>query len=382
MNNNTQIKRKNKEGRVDPTYIEKKKAGIAFMITFITTIVLLVSIVASLVVVMIADINGSNRYTPPSGSGGGSKLPGGTYTTTQGNLISGNVLFPTRPSRTSYVIGKASDVRTVSTEIKSGYSILVDLETMTSVGEKNADEKIYPASMTKVMTLIVACEKITDLSRVLTVTKEHYEYAQANGSSGYGLKEGEKITVEDALYLIGFESDGISCQLIAEYLCGSEAEFVKLMNKKAADIGCTATNFSNSSGLYDDNNYSTCRDIASIMAYALDNEMVMRVLSYKQPGEYGVRGFTFHGDTTQRYAFLEWYRSSSRFNKSPKLDNVTVMAGKTGYVDESGVSLVSYAEDKNGKKYINVTVGLPKGSGVTESVCTNDVKYMYNTFAK
>ena len=288
-------------------------------------------------------------------------------------------LFKTNPTRSSYKIPTAQGVVTLVGDdfITSNNTILVKLSgsSMESIVEKNADAKMFPASMTKVMTLIVACERVTDLSKKLTVDEEVAQFAYEQGGSGAGLKAGESYKVEDLLFLISYKSDTIASILIAEHIAGSEEAFVSLMNEKVRELGLSGTNFANCTGLYNENNYSTCRDIASIMAYALDNEMVYRCLS-----SYTGRSMTVGGVACTFYS--TWYSGTARFADNPKLQTVTVKAAKPGYIDESGMSLVSYAVGANGEKYINVIVGKPKGSGLSESISTSEVKKIYNTYAK
>jgi len=286
-------------------------------------------------------------------------------------------LYPTNETRTSYKINTANNVTMLTGDdfILSNNTILVKLDEngLSSIAEKNADAKMFPASMTKVMTLIVACERVTDLNKKLTVDEETAQYAYEQGGSGAGLKAGESYRVEDLLYLISYKSDTIASIIIAEHIAGSEEAFVALMNEKAQKLGLTGTRFANCTGLYNENNYSTCRDIASIMAYALDNELAFKCLSSFRGREMTVGGV----DCT---FYSAWY--SERFRDNPKLKTVTVKAGKTGYIDESGMSLVSYAVGADGQKYINVIVGKPKGSGLSESMSTSEVKKIYNTYAK
>ncbi len=288
-------------------------------------------------------------------------------------------LFPTNETRSSYKISTSGSVTTLSGDdfIKSNNTILVKVgaDSLTSIVEKNADAKMYPASMTKVMTLIVACERVTDLTAKLTVDAEVAQYAYEQGGSGAGLVAGESYKVEDLLYLISYKSDTIASILIAEYIAGSEEEFVELMNQKARELGLSGTHFANCTGLYNKENYSTCRDIASIMAYALDNELAFKCLS-----SYRGRSMKVGGEDCTFYS--GWYSGRDRFSDNPKLKTVTVKAAKTGYIDESGVSLVSFAVGADGEKYINVIVGKPKGSGLSESMSTDEVKKIYNTYAK
>lgn len=371
-------KRSKKSGKSE-IIIEIKPS---FLVVLIVTFVLLVALAVGLVVVMNGEFDRPSNGGSGGGKGGKDKTEQTTSSTTKPSLPAGvntTPLFPTNETRDSYKISTAADVVTLTDDnfIKSNNTILVKVGTdsLVSVVEKNADAKMYPASMTKVMTLIVACERVTDLDKKLEVSAEIAKFAEDNDGSGAGLKVGESYTVKDLLYLISYKSDTIASLLIAEHIAGSEAAFVDLMNQKVQSLGLTGTHFANCTGLYHAENYSTCRDIATIMAYALDNEMAFGVLSSYTGYKMTVGGVdcTFYSG---------WYSGRARFADNPRLSTVTVKAAKTGYIDESGISLVSYAVGKDGSKYINVIVGKPKGSGLTESMSTSEVKLIYNTYAK
>ena len=266
----------------------------------------------------------------------------------------------------------------VGEQIRSDNVILVDLDTYESIAEKAADEIMYPASMTKVMTLLVACENVKSLKTKLTVTKDICDYAAKMGGSGFlsGKNNlGDKLTVEALLYLISYKSDTIASIMIARHVAGSEEEFVELMNSKAKSLKLSNTNFDNCTGLHSDDNYTTCREMAAIMAYALENPLCNELLT--STAAYKIRvesnDYTLWGPS--------WYLE--RFSEKPNLQTVKVCGGKTGYIDESGFCLVSYAKSKTtGKRYIQVIVGEPKGSGLTESISTEEVKRVYNNYAE
>ena len=368
----------------------------SFLIILLVTLVLLVGLVVGLFIVMNRD--GDSHL----GHGGVGAPPGGdsAQTTTASSDIpvgnNGKPLYPTVETRASYkILTSDSVVRLTGDDfIRSDNTVLVKVgaETLTSIVEKAADEKMYPASMTKVMTLLVACERVDNLDTMLTIKQEHVDYVKQSGggSSFFGIGDpdlpGERISVKDALYLISYESDTLSCLLMADHIAGSQEAFVELMNKKAESLGLTNTNFVNCTGLYDKNHYSTCKEIASIMAYAMDNELAKSILFSTSDYSFKSDKFTTTKDPSKKVTYYpnapEWYESSNRFNKSNKLETVTVVAGKTGYVDESGVSLVSVARADDGTLYINVIVGEPKGSGLSESISTSEVKKIYNTYAK
>lgn len=347
---------------------KKNEVGFLLLVVITITAVLVLSTIITLSVVMIKD---KNATLPDKDS---DKAVSTEDKETENSVqVNASVTpKPTTPSRSSYIIGTADNV-TLIDNIKSKNTILVELDSFTSIAEKGADEKMYPASMTKVMTLIVACENIKNLNEKLTVTQEIADYMKDNDGSGAGLKIGESYLIEDLLYLIAYQSDTMACLLIADHVAGSEEAFVALMNKKASDLGLSSTHFTNCTGLYNAEHYTTCREMASIMAYAMDNE-----LAYKCLSSYRGRPMTVGGVNCTFYA--NWYSGRGRFADNPRLKTVTVVAGKTGYTDESGFTFVTVAEGKNGKTYINVTVGLPKGSGLSETMLTDEVKKVYNTY--
>ncbi|MBE6530970.1 MAG: D-alanyl-D-alanine carboxypeptidase [Ruminococcaceae bacterium] len=345
----------------------------AFLVLLLATVALIVALTIGLVVVMCLDDSGREepRQTQEDDEGKNPSKPVGSNS---------KALFPTVESRSSYKISISGSVVKLTDEIGGNNTVLVKVgaDSLTSIVEKNADAKMYPASMTKVMTLLVACERVTDLEEKLTVTQEIADFAAANDGSGAGLKVGESYTVEDLLYLIAYQSDTIASILIAEHIVGSEAAFVELMNAKVAELGLTGTRFDNCTGLYSENNYSTCKDIASIMAYALDNEMAYKCLT-----SYSGRPMVVGGTDCTFYS--GWYSGRGNrlgFADNPRLSSTTVIAGKTGYVDEAGFTFVTVAKDKSGGLYINVTVGQPKGQMYTAEKFMKDVKMIYNTYAK
>lgn len=344
----------------------------SFLVILFSTLALLIGLVVALFVVMNIENDSPSKPKGPS------------KTTQTATPVSKTPLFPTKESRSSYNITTSGTVVTIDDPNGDGHAprntvlVKVEKDSLTSVVEKGADEKIYPASMTKVMTLLVACENVTDLTKKLTVTKEIADYAVQEEGSGAGLKVGDSYTVEDLLYLIIYQSDTIACKLIAEEVAGSEAAFVEMMNAKATYLGLTGTHFVNCTGLYDPNNYSTCKDIASIMVYALDNEMANKCLT-----TYTGRPMVVGGVDCTFYS--AWYSGSKYlgFKDKPKINSsVKIIAGKTGFIDESGFTFVTVSEDRSGQRYVNVTIGKPKGQGYTAELFMADVKKIYSDYAK
>lgn len=256
----------------------------------------------------------------------------------------------------------------------SEYSIVVDMRSGQVLASERADERMYPASMTKVMTLLVAVEHLpheSSLQDKITVSKEIVDRMASLDSSGFGMAAGDQLTVEDMLYAILLESDGIACSEMAIYIAGSEQAFVELMNQKAADLGLTNTHFANPTGLHDANHYSTCREIAAIMSYAATNELCAKIMSTK---EYNALFYWPEGDKMVTYYFKHSYLNKYG-NSQPT--SVTITAAKTGWTDEAKFCLVSYAEGKDGAGYICVT-----GFASSPSCYVEDHVSLYNKYAK
>ena len=159
-------------------------------------------------------------------------------------------------------------------EIDARYAILQDHHSGKILYEKNADNKIYPASMTKIMTAIVTFDLLkkgeTSLDEMITISEKAWRLSQSGYSSMF-IMLNDEISVEDLLKGIIIVSGNDACVALAEGLSGSEEDFVVLMNEKATEIGLENSNFSNSSGINDVNNYSTVRDVLKMSRYMIKN---------------------------------------------------------------------------------------------------------------
>ena len=280
---------------------------------------------------------------------------------------SGNVMLPW-----------AENVKIIPAEsIHSSYAALADVSTGEIIASRKADEIIYPASMTTVMTLIVVVENLPEkssLEDVITVSNEVYEEMKRQDSSGIGMEPGEKLTVESMLYALMLKSDGIAACELARYVAGSEEDFVELMNQKAEKMGLTNTHFENPTGLFHEDHKTTSREIASIMAYAMNMKLCRKILltqSYTAPCV-GADGKTFNYNLYHNLIVTQFEKISPN-----QPNEVKVAAGKTGYTDESRFCLVTYAESADGHGYVCVTA---KSGGYYE--CIADYLTVYNTYAK
>lgn len=160
-------------------------------------------------------------------------------------------------------------------ELTSTAGILVDMDSGRVLFEKNADQKAYPASLTKVMTVLVAVEAVEkgefSLTDSVTASDSCLEGMVDDGSTA-GIVPGETMSLKDLLYCALLASANEACNVIGEYIGGTVSGFVDMMNARASELGCTGTHFANTHGLPDDNHYTTARDMALIYREALSHE--------------------------------------------------------------------------------------------------------------
>ena len=297
---------------------------------------------------------------------------GGTAESTQGD----DVEEPTWQTEIDFVPAGTSDATQAiaADSIKSTNAVFLDLNSMTVTASRLADERTYPASLTKVMTLIVVVENLrgeSSLDDSITVSEEVFKRMQKEGSSGAGLEPGEILSVESMIYALMLKSDGIAACELAKYIAGTEEQFVQKMNDTAARIGMENTHFTNPTGLHDSDHYSTCLDLANMMAYAMKNELCKKVMTE----DVFVAACTQPNGKQFNYQF---YHSLlvTQFDKLNKTNpkDASIIAGKTGYTPESGNCLVTCAENANGA-YIVVTTG---ASSYAE--CISDYITIYDEY--
>ena len=261
------------------------------------------------------------------------------------------------------------DTKNLGANVVSTNAILIDLKSHTITAQKGADERIYPASMTKIMTLLVAAENMTSLDQMATVTKETTNYCYLEGASVVGFSPDETVTMEDLLYGTILPSGADATMTLAQCIAGSEEEFVKLMNKKATELGLTGTNFINTSGLHDPDHYSTVHDIALILKAAMDNDICFKVLSASH---------YVTSETTQHPTGIPLYSIVHQRTTIIKLNDITIVGGKTGYTPEAGQCLATYAITADGREYIYVTANGPAGDKLQPA---KDAEYAYKNYA-
>ncbi len=239
-------------------------------------------------------------------------------------------------------------------ELLEGYSIeqvgaagLFDLNDAEVVYASNMHQKLYPASLTKLLTAYVAI-KYGSLNQTLTATNA--VYITEPGAVICGVRAGDTMTMEQALHLLLIRSGNDVANLIAENISGSVEAFVALMNEEAAKLGATNSHFVNPHGLHDEDHYTTIYDLYLIFKEVIKYEAITQIIgqssystTYKD--KYGSnKNITVN--TTNAY-FRQLYAAP---------ENITLLGGKTGTTDEAGSCLGLYVKDTSGNPYIAVVL--------------------------
>ena len=221
--------------------------------------------------------------------------------------------------------------------VEASAAMLLDLDSGQVLFEQDADKTIYPASLTKIMTCLLALEN-GNLSDTVTVSETALQNLHEDGSNA-GLQAGEELTLEQLLYCVMLASANEGCNVVAEYISGSIEAFVELMNQRAAELGCTGTHFANTHGLHDEQHYTTARDLSLITQAALRNETFAAIcdtIAYTVPAtnlsdERNLRttNFLISSQDTAEY----YYSKASGV--------------KTGYTSQAGRCVISTATDGN-----------------------------------
>ena len=224
--------------------------------------------------------------------------------------------------------------------------LLLELNSETMVYAKNIDTRREPASLTKVMTCLLALEH-GPLTDTVTVSEEALHDLDPSGSSS-GLMAGETFTLEQLLYCLMIESGNDAAAVIAEHIADSEAAFVEMMNAKAMELGCTGTHFANAHGLHDDEHYTTARDLAKIMMAALEYEKFQEIYSTNR---YTLPATNLH---EERVLVTTNYLIDASFTAD--YYDSRVIGGKTGFTTPAGRCVACVAE--SGKlRYLCIVLG-------------------------
>lgn len=224
--------------------------------------------------------------------------------------------------------------------LSSDKYILYNMNDDNVLMEHNSDEKTQIASLTKIMTTIVAIENVKDYNKKITITKEMFnDVAWDVATAGY--KVGDKVTYNDLFYGAILPSGADAVNALAYTVFGNYDDFIKKMNEKAKQLGLKNTKFSNPIGLYDENNYSSAKDVSTLLIYALKNTKFKEIFTTKN--------YTSTNGVKMR-STIESYNSK---NGNADLNYIT--GAKTGYIKKAGYCLATTAEI-DGIEYLLVTL--------------------------
>ena len=272
----------------------------------------------------------------------------------------------TRP-RESYAIhlaggsGQASSVMSDSVmDLYSDHILLIRLEDFETIREYQSTDAIYPASLTKIMTGILAIEALDNFDEKIIIQPEWIRTLKEKNASMAGFSPGEAVCVRDLLYGTLLPSGADGALALAWRISGSEEAFARLMNEKAQSLGMLHTHFSNATGLHEEDHVTTLQDMDLLLDYALDNGVFRRIFTTHQ---YQTEATNMH----EQGIFLE----STLFGKMDAAEKETdglvdslgqldfggwILGGKTGYTPEAGLCLASLAQIHN-EEYLLLTAG-------------------------
>lgn len=227
-------------------------------------------------------------------------------------------------------------------DLSSRHIVLYNMNEDKIIYELNKDEKTSIASLTKIMTTLVAIENIDNYDEKVKLTHNMFTGLEEANAAVIGLKSGQVVTYNDLLYGMFLASGADATRAIAISISGSEGSFVELMNKKAKELGMSNTNFVNTTGLDEENQYSTVSDVAIFLKEALKNEKFKELFTSSS--------YTFTDKSMTVYSTLR------KTAKSYGYDVSYIMGAKTGFTYDAGRCLASFAfDEKNNIEYLLVT---------------------------
>ena len=251
--------------------------------------------------------------------------------------------------------------------LSSSHALVVNLNTGVEVFGSGADETVFPASTTKILTAVLVIEACPDLEEKIDVTKSAMNRVDLYSSQA-GLLVGEHISIRDLLGLLMVKSACDAASVLAEHVAGSEEAFAELMNAKAQELGCTGTHFVNSSGTHDVNHYTTPRDMSVITQYALKNPAFIEFFSMKQV------------QTSETNLSKKRFFSTTNYlidaNRGGKYYYKFATGGKTGTTTPAGRCLVSTAQ-KGEAEYLCLVFGADGDSAKGTNKAFDDTIALY-----
>ena len=266
-------------------------------------------------------------------------------------------------------------VRLDEDKVYCNSAVVIDSQTGAILYNKNGDKKVYPASTTKIMTAILAIENL-DLNTPITASRNAI-YSTPAGSSSIYLQVGEVMSVKNLLYGLLVKSGNEVGNVLGEAVSGSIDEFVDLMNKKAKELGCTNTHFSNPHGFHEDDHYTTANDMAKIMQYCIKNETFRQIVETQ----------SIVLDATNKTATKRYLTNTNKmFDEDyPDMYYEYIVGGKTGFTDEARGTFVGYCSKDNKSIIVSVFDGsqdIYDGNEARFVDTKNLSEYIFDDFVK
>jgi len=249
----------------------------------------------------------------------------------------------------NYLHADNYDAQEIFKDITAQSLLIGEMNSERILYERNSQEKIYPASLTKLMTAILVAENC-ELDEIVTVSEKAI-FSVPSGYVNANLQVGEQLTVEDLLYVMLIPSANDAANALAEHIGGSIDSFATMMNTKAKELGCTGSNFTNPSGLHEKEHYTTTRDLYLISKEAITKPIIRKVIKTTR---YTLPETNKYTDTKMKRIFTTTnYMMRSSLTKY-YCDYC--IGGKTGYTTEAKNCVVEYAE-KDGVELIAIVMG-------------------------
>lgn len=237
---------------------------------------------------------------------------------------------------------------------------LFDLEGGTTVIENDITKKIYPASITKIMTALLAIKYGGDMDRMLTASSKVPDMEWQ--AQKIGIEKGDKMTLDQALHYLMVYSANDAAVLIAENVGDDYDDFIDMMNKEAARIGATNTHFVNPHGLHDNDHYTTAYDL-----YLIFNEC-LKYDKFRELIDISYYSTIFHDKDGNIRAIEVPSTDNYLMGYVNPPANITVVGGKTGTTDQAGSCLIILSRNKDGREFISVVMGAVDGNEVYVSM--------------
>ena len=256
----------------------------------------------------------------------------------------------------------------IKEEMYSRSAVMINVTTGHVVCKKNENAELYPASLTKMMTVLVALENVQNPEQTITVSGNGFARLAEENASVAGLKAGDTVSILDLCYATILPSGADAAITLAEFVSGSEENFVAKMNLRAVELGMNDTHFRNVTGLHNDNHYSTAYDLAVMMQHAMKNEYFHQVITTEK--------YTLTGCGLSVYSTVFDKANKMTVNK---LRSAKLLGGKSGYTPEAGLCLATVTQYGE-HEFITVTL-CADGTLYTPQYAMIDTYMIVNNYA-